>query len=284
MKSPKFILTGAGGMLARGLASALETRDWPFTALTRADLDVTDGEAVYTAVSRDRPDVILHCAAYTRVDDAEHETGKAFEVNAESVRYVARAANEIGALLVYPGTDYVFDGEAKTPYPTYARTNPINAYGRSKLAGESAAREAARHLIVRLSWLYGSGGRNFVRTMATRFASGQTARVVDDQVGSPTAVGDAADLMLRLIEREATAGVYHVTNAGFCSWFDLARETARNLGVSPDVVTPCATGDFPTAARRPRYSVLDCSDTEVYTGPRRSWQTALSDAIRSGEY
>lgn len=278
------LITGAGGMLANAFRDHLDARGRPYRALARADLDVTDERAVLAAVRDTRPDIILHCAAFTRVDDAESDPDAAFLINARSVGFLADAANEAGALLVYPGTDYVFDGTAATPYRPDSEPNPINVYGRSKLEGEAAARRANRHLIVRLSWLYGPGGKNFVRTVAGRIQKGQPMRIVDDQTGSPTWTSDAAEMVLGLIANEAPAGTCHATSAGSCTWFEFGREIARLLDVPQDLISPCPSADYPTPARRPAYSVLECSATERFTGPRRDWQTALAEAIRAGAY
>lgn len=275
------LVTGAGGMLARALRAALAARGHGVVALERARLDVTDRSAVARALDSAGPDAVVQCAAYTRVDDAEREEARAFAVNAEGAANVAAACGRAGIRFVYPSTDYVFDGEATAPYPPEAPIAPINAYGRSKAAGEAAAREAPDHLIVRTSWLYGAGGRHFVAAILERARTGGPLRVVDDQRGSPTWTRDLADALVRLLEKRVPAGVYHVTNAGETTWYGFAREILRRSGLERSV-EPVRTEDVPRPARRPRYSVLDCSASEEWIGPLRDWRDALAAALREG--
>lgn len=268
------IVTGGGGMLASALSA---TWDAPLRAFARAELDVTDHDTIRTALRELKPDVVIHCAAYTRVDDAERESGLAFRVNSIATENLAATCNEIGALLVYPSTDYVFDGRATQPYHSTAARNPINTYGRSKAAGEDAAEGCERHLIVRTSWLYGPGGRNFVRTVVDRLSAGASMRVVDDQRGSPTCTYDLARAIRALVDARAN-GVFHYCNRGETTWFDFAREIARDAGLAA-AITPCASSDYVTAANRPAYSLLDCSATEEIIGPIAPWQSSLRNAI-----
>lgn len=278
----KVMITGAGGMLGQAVTDDFQRRGWDVIGLRHADLDVTDADAVMRAVERVRPAVIVHAAAFTRVDEAEDAVETAFEVNARAVETVARAAGSVGARLVYPSTDYVFDGAATTPYGVTDTTNPINAYGRSKLAGEQAARTETDCLVVRTSALFGAGN-NFVRTVGGALSKGQPLRVVDDQRTAPTWTVDLAATLGALLEKSAPAGVYHATNAGSASWYELAGEVARLLGYE-DGISACPTSEYPTKARRPAYSVLDCSRTEAIVGAARPWQNALADAIAQGAF
>lgn len=268
-------------MLAQAMKAAFEQAGLDAVALDKQQLDVIKRADVLRTVVELKPQVVVQCAAYTRVDDAEREEERAFAVNATAAQHVAEACNEAGARLLYPSSDYVFDGRAQEPYPPDAPTNPINAYGRSKLAGEQAARMADRHLIVRTSWLYGLGGRNFVRAIAERLRTAP-AKVVDDQTGNPSWAPDVAASIVALLQHDAR-GTYHVTNAGQTTWYRLAVEIAR-LTAANGAVTPCATKDYPTAAARPAYSALDCSATEALIGPLRPWQAALAEAVRTGAY
>jgi dTDP-4-dehydrorhamnose reductase len=249
----------------------------------RTELDVTDEDAVHRTIRALRPDTIIQCAAYTRVDDAESHEDTAHHVNGLGTRYAAEAAAEVGARFVYPSTDYVFDGGSATPYRPEDPPHPINAYGRTKLAGEAFARLAPDHLIIRMSWLYGPGGRNFVRTVSERLAHGETLRVVNDQTGRPTWTVDAAATIMQLIDAAAGSVVYHVANSGAATWFDVAMEIASRLGVR-ERVEPCSSSEYPMAAARPRYSVLDCRHTEAVCGPARDWRVALAEAIRGRAY
>jgi dTDP-4-dehydrorhamnose reductase len=275
-------------MLARALLHEVEASGHEALPFGRASLDVTCEKAVLEVLRSEGPDAVVQCAAYTRVDDAEREPAEALRVNAHATGIVARACRDVGARFVYPGTDYVFDGIATAPYRTDAPTNPINAYGRSKRAGEVAALAAGDALVVRTSWLYGPGGRNFVRTIlsraregASRTREGVPLRVVDDQVGAPTATPDLAAVMVRLLEAAAPAGIYHATNTGHATWYALACAALEMAGVDADI-EPCSSEDFPTAAVRPAYSVLDCAATWAITGAAPHWRDGLARALAGG--
>jgi dTDP-4-dehydrorhamnose reductase len=269
-------------MLARAVQHEFLARGHEVDALDRAALDITDPEAVDAALHALRPDTVIQCAAYTRVDDAEREESEAHRVNAEATRHLARACRMVGARLVYPGTDYAFDGRAAVPYHPTAPTNPLGAYGRSKLAGEAAAREAGEYLVVRTSWLYGAGGRNFVSTILERAGRGEALRVVDDQRGSPTWTGSLAWIVAELLERRAPPGIYHATNQGETTWYGLAREALRQAGVAAEI-RPVTTAEFPRPAPRPQYSALDSSDTIAGVGETPGWREALDLAFREGK-
>jgi dTDP-4-dehydrorhamnose reductase len=236
------IVTGAGGMLGQDLV-----RLSGGVALARADLDVTDHAAVREAIGPD--DLVFNCAAWTDVDGAEEREEEATRVNGDGAGHVAEAAGTV----VYVSSDYVFDGRKGEPYLESDPTAPLSAYGRSKLAGERATAEAnPRHFVVRSSWLFGAGGRNFVETM---LGLGPEVRVVHDQVGSPTFTGHLAEALVRLARTE-DYGVHHMAAAGSCSWYEFAREIFARAGVDTRV-EPCTTEDFPRPAPRPAYSVLD---------------------------
>jgi dTDP-4-dehydrorhamnose reductase len=215
-------------------------------ALTRSQLDVTDREAVRSAIGGD--DLVINCAAWTDVDGAEEHEDEAMRVNRDGARNVAESAGAV----VYVSSDYVFDGAKREPYLESDAVNPLSAYGRTKLAGERATADAnPRHFIVRSSWLFGAGGRNFVETM---LGLGSEARVVDDQVGSPTFTGHLADAIV-MLSRTEDFGIHHIAASGACSWFDFARAIFERAG-SDTRVEPCTTAEFPRPAPRPAYSVL----------------------------
>jgi dTDP-4-dehydrorhamnose reductase len=215
-------------------------------ALARADLDVTDRAAVRDAIGPG--DLVFNCAAWTDVDGAEEHEDEATRVNGEGARNVAEAAGTV----VYVSTDYVFDGRKAEPYVESDPVGPLSAYGRSKLAGERATAESnPRHFVVRSSWLFGTGGRNFVETM---LGLGPKVRVVQDQVGCPTFTGHLAESLARLAGTE-DYGVHHMAAAGSCSWFEFAREIFAMAG-SDARVSPCTTEEFPRPAPRPAYSVM----------------------------
>jgi len=221
-------------------------------------------------VERARPAAVINCAAYTDVDGAESEQELALAVNGEGAGNLAAAAAKAGAPVLYVSSDYVFDGTKREPYVESDETGPVSSYGRSKLAGEEATAAAnPRHFIVRSSWLFGVGGRNFVETMLT--VDRDELKVVDDQIGCPTFTGHLAEGLLRLVERE-DHGVHHVAGGGSCSWFELAREIFARSDVDKRV-EPCTTDEFPRPARRPAWSVLGTERADPVRLP--SWQDGL---------
>jgi dTDP-4-dehydrorhamnose reductase len=225
------------------------------------EIDITDARAVARALDEFRPEWVVNAAAYTRVDRAEEELDAAMAVNGEAVRSLGEVCAARGITVLHYGTDYVFPGDGSDPLPEMSPPNPVNAYGRSKLAGENGLRASgARALILRTQWLFGLRGRSFPRTMWERATRGEPTTVVADQRGRPTYTADLAAASWRLIARSA-AGLYHVANAGDASWFDVAARVFARAG-TPALVRPCATADFPTRARRPAYSVLDTSRLE----------------------
>ncbi len=251
----KVLITGAGGMLGQDVRRVGELTGHEVVALDRAALDVTDAAAVQAAFVEHLPDTAVNCVAWTDVDGAESAEADALRLNSDAARNVAAAAAGVGASVVLPSTDYVFDGTADRPYVESDATNPQSAYGRTKLAGEQAtAAVNPRHFVVRTSWLFGVGGGNFVETMLGLADRGEL-RVVDDQVGSPTYTPHLADGLLRLAATDAY-GIHHMTADGHCSWFDFARAIFDGSGVDC-AVTPVTTAEFPRPAPRPAYSVLD---------------------------
>ncbi|HEY0673038.1 MAG TPA: dTDP-4-dehydrorhamnose reductase [Longimicrobiales bacterium] len=279
----RVLVTGAGGLLGRALQTTLPDLGLPVIALTHDQLDVTDTEQTAAAIGHHQPGVVINCAAYTRVDDAEANEQAAYRVNALAVEALAAICARHRIRLVYPSTDYVFDGNSAQPYKPADVPHPINAYGRSKLAGEEKARAAGDHLIIRTSWLFGGGGSNFVRTIANRLHAGEALRIVNDQTGRPTCAHDLAQGIGKLLVSEVPSGTYHMANTDTATWFTFAREIAARVGKS-ELITPCTTADYPRPARRPASSVLDTSAADALIGPLRSWREALADAISRGDY
>jgi dTDP-4-dehydrorhamnose reductase len=277
----RYLITGASGMLGRDLQAALAGRE--VTALGRADLDVTDAAAVAAAVRGH--DVVLNCAAYTKVDDAETHEAEAYAANATGPANLAAACADLGARLVTISTDYVFDGRATTPYAEDLPRDPINAYGRTKAAGEELALEAHPDgtNLVRTAWLYGEHGPNFARTMLQLAASRDTWSVVDDQLGQPTWTADLAAQLVAMLDADAPAGIYHGTNSGEATWFEFARAVLEDSGLDPERITPTDSSAFVRPAPRPSYSVLG-HDAWAAAGlaPMRPWREALADAIATG--
>jgi len=255
MSAMRLLVTGAAGMLGRDVVAAAGDAGHEVVALARAELDITDADAVRAAIAAARPDAVINCAAWTDVDGAETAEASATAVNGDGAGHVAAAAAHSGAHLVHVSTDYVFDGEAAEPYTEEAATAPQSAYGRSKLAGEHAVAAAARQsAIVRASWLFGPHGRNFVDTMRRLGAERDEVSVVDDQVGCPTYTGHLAPALVAVAERGLT-GFLHVAGAGRCSWFELAEATFADAGLDCRV-RPQSTADLGRPAPRPAFSAL----------------------------
>jgi dTDP-4-dehydrorhamnose reductase len=274
---------GASGQLGGDVADHIRRCGDEVTALSHATCDITDAADVERAIAASRPDALINCAAWTRVDAAEEHEGEAELVNATAAGIVASACAAAGVRLCHISTDYVFDGEAREPIDDDATPAPRSAYGRTKLHGEIAVRErCADHLIVRTSWLYGRQGPNFVLTMLRMAAEGRPLRVVDDQCAGPTWSGHLAPALLRLIEI-APAGTYHLSNRGVTSWHGLAVAAIRARGIDADVAA-ITTADYPTAAVRPAYSALDNRRwRELGEPPLPTWQEGLNAYLASLE-
>lgn len=279
----RYLITGAAGMLGQDLQHAL--RDREVTALSRADLDITDPAAVDAAVAGH--DVVVNSAAYTKVDDAETHEDDAYAVNATGPKLLAEAAVRHGAKLVTVSTDYVFDGNGTAPYPEDAPTDPLNAYGRTKAAGEAFVRAIApdSSYVVRTAWIYGAHGPNFAATMLRLAATHDTVSVVTDQVGQPTWTGDLAARIVELLDVGAPAGVYHGTNAGQGSWYDFTRAIFAENGLDPERVLQTDSASFVRPAPRPAYSVLGHDGwSRAGLSPMRDWREALHAATVAGVF
>lgn len=270
----RWVVTGARGMLGAEVVELLAGREQDdVVALSRDQLDVTDRDASLLALRG--ADVVVNCAAFTAVDDAESDEARAAEVNSLAPGLIAAAAREVGARLVHVSTDYVFGASdpADGPIPTTAPTDPRSVYGRTKDLGERAVRaEHEDHLIVRTAWLYGRNGRCFPRTIAALAAQRERVDVVDDQVGQPTWAKDLALLLLRLVDAGVPSGTYHGTASGSTTWYGLAREVLGSAHLPVERLHPCASGAFPRPAPRPVWSVLAHDDLEkVGVAPIGDW-------------
>lgn len=251
----RILITGGNGQLGTELVLALSPLH-EVHGVTVSELDITNQEQCKAVVRSIQPDLIIHTAAYTAVDQAENDEDLAYLVNAFGTRNLVLAAEEIGAGFCYISTDYVFDGTAKSPYKEYDNTSPASVYGKSKRAGEQFVTSlSSRYFIVRTSWVYGLYGQNFVKTMLKLAAEKPSLKVVDDQIGSPTYTADLARFLGDLIATERY-GIYHATNTGVCSWYEFAKAIFEESGISIDLI-PCTTEEFPRPAARPKYSVLD---------------------------
>lgn len=270
-------------MLGQDLRTALAGRD--VTAFSRAELDVTDRDAVIEAVAGH--DVVVNASAYTKVDDAETHEDAAYAINALGTENLATAAARTGGRFVTVSTDYVFDGQAAEPYAEDTPRDPINAYGRTKAAGEELALAAHPEgtYIVRTAWLYGAGGANFCATMLRLAQTHETVTVVDDQRGQPTWSLDLAARIVDLVDSEAPAGVYHGTNSGVATWYELARAVFEEAGLDPDRVRPTDSSAFVRPAPRPTYSVLGHDGWAKAGLPSmRHWREALHEAASTGVF
>jgi dTDP-4-dehydrorhamnose reductase len=248
----RIVVLGATGMLGTDVVAAA-AREHEVVGLSEQETDILDVAALEHAVEAHRPQAVVNCAAYTDVDGAEANEDTAMAVNAVGALNVAEAAAEVGATVVYPSTDYVFDGSKREPYVESDPVSPRSAYGRSKLEGEVATATVPRHLIVRTAWLFGTHGRNFVEAMFGAADRG-LLKVVDDQVGCPTYTRHLAAAILRMLEADTT-GIVHAAGAGQCSWYEFAREIFERAGIEVEL-SPCTTAEYPRPAPRPAYSVL----------------------------
>jgi dTDP-4-dehydrorhamnose reductase len=278
---PEFLVTGAAGMLGRSWTRLFEARGVDHLGVSRAELDITDDDAVERSLVRGTKWVI-NCAAWADVDGAESYPDDADAVNGLAVRRLADQCLTVGAKLVHYSTDYVFDGKASSPYPVDHERAPINAYGRSKALGEELLEgSGVEHLLVRSSWLYAPWGKNFVLTMRELVETRPSLRVVDDQLGKPSSCDHIAEATLALIEQDRR-GTYHVCDGGECTWFELA-SLIRDVVNPPCMIERCTTEEFPRPASRPAYSVLDLTSTEQVLGPTSDWKGRVTRILEALE-
>ena len=276
----RWLITGAAGMVGTDVRHELEARGEDVIAITKADLDITDAAAVNAAVRDARPSIVVNCAAYTKVDDAEANEAIANAVNGTAVEVLASAANAVDALLVHISTDFVFDGRKRTPYEIDDPPTPLSAYGRSKLMGEEAARGARRHAIVRTAWLFGVHGHNFVEAIRNQIRKGTNLlRVVNDQRGRPTYTPHLARAIVRIAKLDGR-GVFHYADAGECTWYDFACAIVEESGARGVPVDPVTSDQFPRPAARPAYSVLSTERYERFTGVTPDpWREGLREYL-----
>lgn len=280
----KVLITGADGMLGQDLAKVFENHSIQIIKTNRKNLDITDFEQAQKVISRENPDAIIHCAAYTNVNKAETDLETARQINSKGVENIAKICTKTDTTMVYVSTDYVFDGTSTKPYTPKDLPNPINNYGLTKLEGEKAVQNyCAKHYIARTSWLYGLHGTNFVETMIS-LASKPDLKVVNDQTGCPTWTVDLAEGIYSILTEQKPYGIYHICAGGQATWYEFAREIFaqyRKLTPSPintegwgDGLKPCTTKEFPQPAKRPKYSVMD--NNRIC----RNWKDALKDYIK----
>jgi len=284
----KVLITGISGMLGVDLYQALreeheviglDTRDFPCTPSPPVNkVDITELEGIKDLFSRLAPHFVIHSAAYTDVDGCEKDADKAYKVNALGTRNVALVCQKLDIPLLYMSTDFVFKGDKEAPYSEFDEPDPINIYGRSKLAGENyLIFFLSKYFIVRTSWLYGRWGKNFVATILKLAQEKSLLKVVDDQVGSPTCTKDLSQQIKRLVATELY-GIYHITNLGRCSWYEFAQEILKLAGIKGTKVIPITSEELARSAARPKFSVLEnyCLRLSLGNG-MREWTEALKE-------
>ena len=267
----KVLVTGADGMLGQDLCSILEDEDFDVVETDIDNLDVTDLKQVEKVLTAEKPDYVVHCAAYTNVDKAEEDKETAFKLNADATKNIVEVCKKIDATLIYISTDYVFDGEKGSKYLPDDKTNPINVYGESKLKGEEYVKKYDKSYIVRTSWLYGHHGKNFVETMIT-LKDKEELKVVDDQIGCPTWTVELANGIVDILLEEAPYGTYHVCGSGTTSWYGFAKKIFELCGYKVNL-KPCKTEEFPRPAKRPKYSAME--NDKIC----RNWELSLKEYL-----
>ena len=289
----KLFVTGVGGQLGHDVVNEAAKRGIetvgsdiaecysgvadgsPVTTLPYVGLDITDGDAVEKAIKESGCDAVVHCAAYTAVDAAEDNVELCRKINAGGTENIAKVCRELDIPMMYFSTDYVFDGEGTRPWEPDDERNPLNVYGQTKYEGEVAVQENLdKYFILRIAWVFGKNGKNFIKTMLNLAKTHSDLKVVNDQIGTPTYTYDLARLIIDMIGTDKY-GIYHVTNEGYCSWYEFALEIFRQAGVEVNVA-PCATEEFPVKAKRPHNSRMNRSKiVEEGFEPLPTWQDAL---------
>jgi dTDP-4-dehydrorhamnose reductase len=277
-----WLILGGEGQLGLSLQLIISQANIPFRAVGRDALDISNRNECIQVINELKPSVVVNCAAWTAVDLAEDHEEEAFDINCNGSRNVAIACRESIATLVHISTDYVFSGVSDTPYETDSPIAPTSAYGRSKLCGEQAVQQELpqRSYIFRTAWLYSQFRGNFVKTMVRKALTNSPVRVVSDQLGQPTVATDLAQHIVHVVESNAPFGIFHGTNSGQASWFELTKEIYSFLKVDTSLVTPVPTSEYPTRAVRPQYSVLSHNHTtDLGLQEMNDWKTALTTAL-----
>jgi len=253
----RILLFGGSGILGSEVLHQLQLGNFEYVAPRSSDLDIRDFNSVFKYIKDFKPEWIINCAAWTNVDGAEESFDDACQLNVSAVSNIAEAANQCGSKVIHISTDYVFDGDSSTPYLESSAVNPINKYGKSKLKGEEVLITVlGTAYVVRTSWLYGASGKNFVKTIAGKALRQEPARVVDDQVGSPTSARDLAQGIISIVKVLPEPGIYNFSNEGSCSWFELAQAIYDKVGAISAMVEPISSTSLIMTAKRPRFSLL----------------------------
>ncbi len=279
----KILITGSNGQLGTEMKNILET-EFPGRSIYTdvAELDITDAKSVSDFIQQNEITHIVNCAAYTAVDKAEEDKALCAAINIDAVRNLASAAESFGTKIIHISTDYVFDGTAHRPYKESDKVNPISHYGTTKRQGETALLALAPNsIIIRTAWLYSPYGKNFVKTMIRLGHELPTLNVVSDQIGTPTYAADLARAIYTILRSpQWIAGIYHFSNEGACSWYDFTKAIHRICGIKNCQVSPITTEDYPTAATRPSYSILDKSKIKATFGIAIPyWEESLEKCI-----
>lgn len=280
----KIAIIGANGQLGFDLVKSFKNTEHEIVPLVHADIDVTDFKLSHEVLKDIQPEVVINCAAYVRVDDAEEFADKAFVVNALGARNIALACRELNSMLVYISTDYIFDGRKKQPYTEEDVPNPLNVYGNSKLAGEYFTRNILeKYYIIRSSSLFGAAGAsgkggNFIETMIKKARNKEEIKVVDDMVMSPTYTKNAAEMIKNIIAKKLPFGIYHVSNAGQCTWYDFSKRIFKTLNMQADL-SSTKTDVLQSKARRPMFSPLVSAKLKKRGLEMENWETALRNYL-----
>lgn len=281
----KFLVTGASGMLGRVFCQQLKDKNEVCGIDIKpgfTEIDITQRQALWNFIKKAQPQIIVHTAAHTDVDGCELDPDRAYKINTDGTKNIAEACKDVGALMVYISTDYVFDGKEDTPYTETDKPNPVNIYGKSKLQGEKYIEQFCKNfLIIRSSGLYGKDGKNFVDAILKIAKSKEDLKVVDDQYTCPTYVNDLAIAIIKLMDSKKS-GTYHIANSGVCSWYEFAKEILKISGFDKEV-TPIKSEELKRAARRPAMSALSCDKyAEAVGRPMRRWREALEEYLKNG--
>ena len=276
----KVLVTGVKGQLGYDVVKDLEKRGHQPIGVDRDEMDLMDNEAIRTFIMNLKPEAIIHCAAYTAVDKAEEEVETCYQINAEAVKVISECAKELDVKLIYISTDYVFDGTKEGEYVETDLPNPINVYGASKLKGEQYVQTLLeKYYIVRISWVFGVNGNNFIKTMRRLGSERDELNIINDQVGSPTYTADLAPLLVDMMETDKY-GIYHATNEETCSWYEFANEIFKQSGIEVKT-NPITTDQYPTAAKRPMNSRMSKAKLKAYGfNLLPTWQEALAHYLK----
>lgn len=277
----KVLVTGVKGQLGFDVVRELQSRGHEAIGVDIEEMDITDETAVSRVMEETAPEAVIHCSAFTAVDRAEEEQELCYKVNVQGTENIAKMCQKLGCKMLYLSTDYIFSGEGQRPWEPEDTPSPLNAYGQSKYQGEVALRQYVdKYFIVRISWVFGINGNNFIKTMLRLGKENGAVKVVDDQIGSPTYTFDLAKLLVDMIETEQY-GAYHATNEGICSWYEFAKEIFQEANMKEVTVTPVSSDEFPVKAKRPKNSRMS-KEKLVQNGFSLlpSWQDAVKRYIR----